>query len=134
MVVLRTRMREMRGDGGNHREKLQLIRVLSVIQYTIPGMAGTFADSVCSLTDTRSLQCNQSSRTPDFLYLLISSTLFSCVSPISLLLIHNSTIIAVHKVKSSLHISPCHDHQATQSEVFTECSMHPRLFVLLLYS
>ena len=39
----------------------------------------------------------------------------SHLHPPSLFLIHNSTIIAEHKVKSSLSISPCHDHELTLS-------------------
>jgi len=35
----------------------------------------------------------------------------------SLFFIHNSTIIVEHKVKSSLPISPCHDHEFTLSTV-----------------
>jgi len=44
--------------------------------------------------------------------------------PPSLFLVHNSTIIAEHKVKSSLSISPCHDHELTLSTAYTEYSTH----------
>jgi len=40
--------------------------------------------------------------------------------PASLLIVLNSTIIAEHKVKSTLSISPCHDHQLTPSTAYTE--------------
>jgi len=53
-----------------------------------------------------------------------SSTSFPSPSPISLFLVHNSTIIAEHKVKSSLSISPCPDHQLTPSTAYTEYSIH----------
>jgi hypothetical protein len=46
--------------------------------------------------------------------------LFSSSSPISLFLVHNSTIIAEHKVKSSLSISACHNHELTPSKAYPE--------------
>jgi len=145
MVELRTRKREMRGDGGNHHEKLELERIACACQFTIPSMAGTSPNPACNYTDTRSCQPNQASHTPDFSYPLGSSTSFSSSSPISLFLIHNSTIIAEHKVKSSLSISPCHDHELTLStayteysihrvQSYTEYSIHPRLFVCPSFS
>jgi len=44
MVELSTRKREIRGDGGNHHEKLGLKRILCVSQLTIPDTAGTSPD------------------------------------------------------------------------------------------
>jgi len=41
-----------------------------------------------------------------------------------LFLVHNSTIIAEHKVKSSLCTPPCHDHELTPSILHTEYSIH----------
>jgi len=92
-------------------------------------------DLVCNYADTMSLHPNQASRTPDFSYLLLSFTSCSSSSPISLFLVHNSTIIAEHKVKLSLSISPCRNHeltlsttihrvQHTPSTVYTEFSIH----------
>jgi len=75
-------------------------------------------------TDTRSSQPDLASRTPDFSYPLVSSILFTSSSSFSLFLIHNSTIIAEHKVKSSLSISPWHDHELTLSTAHTEYSIH----------
>jgi len=121
MVDLRTRMREMRGD---HHEKLGFKRISCASQFTIPDTAGTSPNPACNYTDTKSSQPNQASRTPDFSYPLVSSTSFSSSSPISLFLVHNSTIIAEHKVKWSLSISPCHDHELTPSTAYTESSMH----------
>jgi len=109
-----------RGDGKNHHEKLGLTRILCASRFTIPDPAGTSPDSACNNTDTRSSQPNQASRPPDIPYLLISSTSFSFSSPISLFLIHISTIIAEHKVNSSLSISPCHDHELTPSTASTQ--------------
>jgi len=147
MVDLRTRMREMRGDGGNYHEKLGLKRISCASQLTIPDTAGTSPDPACNYTDTRSSQPNQASHTPDFSYPLVSSTSFSSSSPISLFLVHNSNIITEHKVKLSLSISPCHDHELTPSTAYTEYSIHrvqhtlstaytqyPRLFVFPSFS
>jgi len=110
----------MRGDGGNHYDKLGLKRISCASQFTIHNRAGTSPDPASNNTDTRSSQSNQASRTLDFLYPLVSSTLFSSSSPISLFLVHNSTIIAELKVKSSRSISPCHDHEMTPSTAYTE--------------
>jgi len=95
-----------------------------VSQFTIPDMAGTRPYPACNDTYTRSSQPNQASRTPDFSYPLVSSTSFSSSSPISLFLIHISTIIAEHKVKSSLSISPWHDHELTPSTAYTKYSIY----------
>ena len=124
MVELRTRKREMRGDGGNHHEKLGLKRISGGSQFTIPDTAGTSPDPACNCTETRSSQPNQASCTPDFSYPLVSSTSFSSSAPISIILIHNSTIITEHKVKSSLSISPCHHHELTPCTAYTEYSIH----------
>jgi len=108
-----------RGDRTNHHEKLGLKRISCASQFTTPDMAGTSPDPACNNTDTRSSQPNQASCTPDLSYPLVSSTSFSSSSPISLFVIHISTIIAEHKVKSSLSISPWHDHELTPSTAST---------------
>ena len=61
-------MREMRGDEGNHHEKLGLKRILSASQCTIPDTAGMSPDLACNYTDTRSTQPNQASCTQQFSY------------------------------------------------------------------
>ena len=124
MVELRTRKREMRGYGGDHHEKLGLKRISSVSQLTIPNRASTSPDPACSYTDPRSSEFNQAGRTPDFSYPLVSSISFSSSSPISLFVVHDSTIIAEHNINSSLSISPCHDHELTPSTAYTEYSIH----------
>jgi len=43
----------MRGDGGNHHEKLGLKRISCATQFTIPDMTGTPPDPACNYTDTR---------------------------------------------------------------------------------
>ena len=134
MVELRTRKRDERGYGGNHHEKLGLKRMSCASQFTIPDTAGTSPDPACTHTDTRSSKPNQASHTLDFSYPLVSSTSLSSSSPISLFLVHNSTIIVEPKVRSSLSISPCHDHELTQSTTYTDYSIHPRLFVIHSFS
>jgi hypothetical protein len=47
-------MREMRGDGGNNREKLGLERILCASQFDIPDKAGTRPDPSFINTNTRS--------------------------------------------------------------------------------
>jgi len=63
MVELSTRKREIRGDGGNHHEKLGHKRVSCASQLTIPDTAGTRPDPACDYTYTRSSKPNQASRT-----------------------------------------------------------------------
>jgi len=98
------------------------LRISCGSQFTIHDTAGRSPDPACNYTDMRSPQPNQPSRTPDFSCPYVSSTLFSSSSPISLFLVHNSNIITKHKVKSSLSISPCHDHELTPSTAYTESS------------
>ena len=135
MVELRTSNREITGDGTNHHEKLGLKRILCASQFTIPDTEGMSSNPSCLIIDTTSSQPNQASHTPNFSYPIISSTLFSSFSPISLFLVHKSTIIAEHKVKSSLSTSPCHHHELIQSTACTEYSIHrvqlPPKFVCL---
>jgi len=114
----------MRGDVGNPHEKLGFERISYASQFSICDTAGPSPDQMCNHTDTRSSQPNQASCTPDFSYPLVLSTSFSSASPTSLFLVHNSTIIAEHNVKSSLSISPCHDHELTPSTSYTEYSLH----------
>jgi len=98
---------------------------LCASQLITPDTAGTSLDAACNFTDTRSSQPNQASRTPDSSYLLVSSTSFPSSSHISFFLVHHSTIIAEHKAKSSLSISPCHDHELTLSTAYTEYKNSP---------
>jgi hypothetical protein len=115
----------MGGYGGNHHVTLGHKIISCASQYTIPDTGGTSPDLACNYIDTRSSQTNPSCRTPDYSYPLISSTLFSSSSPISLFFVHNSTVIAERKVKSSLSISPCHDHEWASSIAYTTFSIHP---------
>jgi len=135
----------MGGDGTNHYEQLGLKRILCASQFTIPDTVGTSPDPACNYTNPRSSQPNQASHTHDFSYPLVFSTSFSSSSPISVFLVYNSTILTEHKVKSSLSISLCHDHeltlsksihrvQHTPSTAYTEYSIHPWLFVVPAFS
>jgi len=66
MVELSTRKRDIRGDWGNHHEKLALEKNSSATQLTIPDAAGTISDPAGTIADTGSSNPNQASRTPDF--------------------------------------------------------------------
>jgi len=66
MVVLSTRKREIRGDRGNHHEKMGLEKISCASQLTIPDTAGTIPDPAGNITDTGSSKPNQASCTPDF--------------------------------------------------------------------
>jgi len=142
MVELRTRKREMRGYEGNHHEKLGLKRISCASKLTMPDTGGKSPDRWWNYTDTRSSQPNQESRTRDFTYPVVFSISFSS-SSISLFHVHNSTIIREHKVKSSLSISPCHDHDLTPCKAYTEHCIkrvlhHPKIvcfpFILTIAS
>jgi len=76
-------------------------------------------------TNMRSSQPNQSCYSRNFQFPLISFTSLSAESSISVFLVNNCTIVAEDKVKSSLSISPCHNHKSTPSTVYTEYSIHP---------
>jgi len=114
----------MRGDGGNHHETLGRKGNSCASQFTIPDMAGTSPDPVCNSTKMRSSQPNQASCTPDISYPLVSTTSFSSSSHITPFLVHNSTLITEHNVKSSLTISPSHDHELTPSTTHTESTAY----------
>jgi hypothetical protein len=88
-------------------------------QLTLPDPAGTTPDPAGKNTDTRcfkpiQLCCTQVSH--NCLYPQYCSHLH----PAFLNLILNSTIVVEHKVKSSLSISQCHNHELTPSTAYTE--------------
>jgi len=66
MVELRTKQREIRGDGGNQYAKLGLERISCASQLTILDTAGMIPDPAGIITDTGSSKPNQASLTPDF--------------------------------------------------------------------
>ena len=98
-------------------------RSVCASELTIPNMAGRSPDLACNNSNTWSSQRNQASCTADFSYPLESSISFSSSSPISLFLILNSTIIAEHKVISSLSVSSWYDHVLTPSTAYTQYSI-----------
>jgi len=129
MVELSTRNREIRGDGGNHHEKLGLERISCGSQFTIPDMVGTSPNLGGNNTNTRCSKPNRASCTPDFSGPLVSSISFSSSSPISLFLVHNSTIISrTHSYVIPLYLS------MPSSWVNTKCSIHRRLSVIPSFS
>jgi hypothetical protein len=65
MVELSARKREIRGDGGNHHEKLGLERISCASQLTIPDTAGTSPDPAGNNIDTKSSKPNQASYKPN---------------------------------------------------------------------
>jgi len=81
MVELRTRKRELRGDGGNHHEKLGLKRISYAGQFTIPNTTRMNPNPACNNPDRRCSQPNQASHTPYFAYLLVYSESCSSSSP-----------------------------------------------------
>jgi len=74
----------MRGNEGNHLEKLGLKRISCASQFTIPDMAGTTPDPAGKNTNMGSSNTNQASHTADYSYPLVSSISFPSSSPISL--------------------------------------------------
>jgi len=124
-----------RGNGGNHEEKLGLKEIWCVSRFTITDTADTSPHPVGHYTDLMTSEPKQASRAPDISYPLGPSLMFWSSSSISLFLALNSTIIAEQIVKSSLSISPCHDHELTPSTALhqvqhtpsatnTKCSIH----------
>jgi hypothetical protein len=73
----------MRGDGGNHNEKLGPMGISCGTQFTIPDTIGTTPDLAGKNTNTTSSKPNQASRTPDFSYALVSSISFPSSSRIA---------------------------------------------------
>jgi len=129
MVVLRTRKRAMRGDGGNHHGTLGLKSISCASQLTICDTAGTSPDPACDYPETRSSQPNHASGTPDFSYPLISST--SCSSASPSLSFSFTTLPSMQNTKLShpslsLHamIMSLHRVQRTPSTAYTEYSIH----------
>ena len=118
-----TRKREIRGDVGNHHEKLGLGRILCASQFTIPDITGRSPDPAGNDTNTRSSKPTQASRTPDFSGLLVSSISFSSSFPT---LSFSSTplpSLQEHNVQSSYTISPCHHHELTPSAAYAVSSI-----------
>jgi len=84
MVELRTRMREMRGGGGNGDEKLRHKTISCVGQFTIPKREGKTPNLVSMNTIMRSSKHIQASLTCNLSYPLLSSKEFPFASPFCL--------------------------------------------------
>jgi len=80
----------------------------------MPDMAGMTPDTASNNTDIWCYTPNQASQTWDFSDPLVCSLLFAFSSP----------IIAEHKVKSSLSISPFHEQKLTPSMAYAEYTIH----------
>jgi len=83
MVVWSPRKKVMRGGREKQYQKMGLMRFSCVSQSTIESRSGTAPNLLGMITYMWSSTPYQASCTPDFWYLLISSILFSCSSPIS---------------------------------------------------
>jgi len=134
MVELSTRKREIRGDGGNHHEKLALRELRVEVNWPSPirqvpvpirrvitpirGLLNRFRQVVLLISHSLSYAPYRSHLHPPSLP-LSSTTLPSSQE---------------HKVKSSLSISPCHHHELTLSAAYTEYSIHLRLSVVPSFS
>ena len=124
MIQLSTRKRETRGDGGNHHEKLGLMRISCASQFTISNTAGTSPDLAGINTDPRS------SKPTRHVVPLISQVRSyppyrSHLHPPSLSF-SSTTLPSLQEqnVKSSLSISPCHHYDLTPSAAYAQCSVH----------
>jgi len=69
----------MRGDAGNHHDKLELKKILCASQLTsVPDTGGIIPDLVGKKTNTWSSKPNQVSLTPDLSFPLVFSISFPC--------------------------------------------------------
>jgi len=124
MVELSTRKREIRGDGGNHHEKLRVkefcvrfnspcprrqVRVpIRPVITPIRGLLNPIRQVIPLISQLHSYPPYRSHLHPPSLS-FSSTTLPS---------------LQEHKVKSSLSVSPCHHHELTPSAAYAECSIH----------
>jgi len=120
---------EKERDVGNHHEKLGLKRISGESQLYHPRYGREETRSTGYWHYYEVFHTQSGSLTPDFTYPLVSSISFPSSSPISLSLVHNSTIIAQYKVESSLSMFPSHDHELILNTVYTKYSIHPRFSV-----
>jgi len=120
MVELRTRKREIRGDGGNDDKKQTLDKIARTSQFNIANTSDRRLDQECNTLDRRSSRPNGASCTPGFSYPYVFSASFTSSSTISLIPIYNWTTIVEYKVMSSLSISQCQDCQLTLSTAYSE--------------
>jgi hypothetical protein len=126
MVELSTRKREIRGDGGNHHEKLGLERISCTSPFTISDAAGTSPNLAGPIITPIQGLLNQIRQVIPLISQVRSYAPYrSHLDPPSISF-SSTTLPSLqqHKVKSSLSISPCHYHELTPSAAYTECSIH----------
>ena len=119
MVELSTSKRDIRGDRANYDEQLGLERIPCGSQLTIPDTAGTSTDPVGNYIHTWFSKPKQARHSADFSYPLVPFISCSSLSPISLFLIHNSTILT----RTQSQVIPLY-LSMPWSWVITECSIH----------
>ena len=112
MIELRTRKREMSGDGGNHLDKLGLRESCLQVSLRSP-IWHVRAPMLCVCTLILGLPNPIRQVVPLIPHILADPPNHSHISPSSLCLVLSSTINAEYKVKWYLFISPCHDHELT---------------------
>jgi len=113
----------MRRDGANHHEKL-VLREFGV-GVNLPSPIQQVRVPIRSITTPiRDLPNAIRQVVPLISHIWSYPPHCSHLHPPSLFLVHNCTIITEHNVKSSLPISPCHDHELTPSTAYTEYSIH----------
>jgi len=115
----------MRGDWGNHYEKLGLENFECYSQFTIPDPAGMTSDPAGTNTDTRNSKPDRAGRTSYFPHSLVSSHIVPISIPHLSLSRPQLYYHRKHEVKSSLSTSPCHDHEFTPSTAFTQDRLSP---------
>jgi len=118
------RKREMRGDGGNYHDNLELKRILCMRQFNIPNRAGTSPNPACINTDMRSSQPSQACRNPNLSCLVVSCISLSSSTSISRFLVHTSAIIAEYNETACLYIPPCHDEELTPTIAYIKYCIH----------
>jgi len=123
MVELRTRKREMKEDTGTHHEKPGLEELGVWVNSPSP-IGQVWVPIRWAITPLQGLPNPIRQVVPLISHIRSYPAYHSHLYPPSLLLAHNSTIIAEHKVKSSHSICPCHDHELTRCAACTEYSVH----------
>jgi len=129
MVELRTRTNEIRGDGGNHDEKLGLKWNLCASQFTIADTAGTSPHPAGINGDKRCSNPNRATRPLPFSYPLVSSISVSSSSAVSL-----ARPQLYHHRRTQIYIIPLYlttpwsrgntEYSIYQGQHYTECSIH----------
>jgi len=123
MIEMQTRMREMGGEEGNDLEKLgvwdfrgqvnwpfQIWHILLPIQWVISGTWGILYSIRLVLPLISHISC--------------IGCIIPIFSPQSLFIVHKSTIFTESRVKSSLSIYPCHNHEIIPIVAYPKYRIH----------